>query len=556
VTYRSPLADLRFILSDVVPMAALPDDPGAEVTEAVLTGAARLSDEVLAPLDRAGDTHPARLENGTVRTSPGFAEGYRAIAEGGWVALAAPAAHGGAGLPEMLQTAVNDMMAGACISLQLNPLLTQGQIAALSVHAPDEIRALFLPRLISGEWYGTMNLTEPQAGSDVGALTTRAEPAADGTWRITGRKVFITWGDSDVAANVCHLVLARVPGGGPGTRGSGLFLVPKFLPDGEGRPGARNSLHVERLEQKFGLHGSPTCAMSFEGAAGFLVGEPTGGMAAMFTMMNAARLAVGVQGTGVAEAALQKAVHYASVRVQGEPVIGFADVRRMLATARAEIFAARALNLTCAQAIDLGGQTGDPAWAARAAFLTPIVKTFGTETGLRVCETAMQVFGGMGYVEETGIAQHYRDVRVTTIYEGTNGIQAMDLVGRKLADGGAAALALVEEVKGMAAAARGQVGAEALSVLANEVEAATRWMVVQAQRDRQAGGIPYLLAFARMLGGGCHLRAAMSPAADGGRRALASLYLNRILPRARADLTEARAGAADLDAVPDGHLLG
>jgi len=385
--YRSPVAEIRFILDQVVPLAPVAaTEMFAEATgdtvEAILTEAGRLCDEVMAPLNRNGDLTPARLENGVVRTSPGFREGYQAIAEGGWVAIAAPQEFGGMGLPQTLCVAVNDLMSGACLSLQLNPLLTQGQIEALEHHASDEIKDLYLPKLISGEWSGTMNLTEPQAGSDVGALRTKAEPLGDGTYAVTGQKIFISWGDSDVTANICHLVLARLPDAAPGTKGISLFMVPKFIPDANGNPGVANSLKVVSLEHKMGLHGSPTCVMAFDGATGWMVGEPGKGMAAMFTMMNNARLAVGVQGIGIAEGAYQKALEYAQERVQFAPIIEHADVRRMLAEMKAEVFAARSIALACAVALDMGRATGNDDWAARAALLTPIAKAYGTDIGM------------------------------------------------------------------------------------------------------------------------------------------------------------------------------
>jgi acyl-CoA dehydrogenase len=564
--FRAPAADHRFILDNVVDFAAVAaTDRFAEATPdtvaAILTEAAKMCDDVLAPLNRDGDRHPARLENGVVRASPGFAEGYRAIASGGWIGLAANPAHGGMGLPMALNTAVNEMMSGACLALQLKPLLSQGQIEALDHHASDALKALYLPKLISGEWSGTMNLTEPQAGSDVGALRSKAEPKADGTYAVTGQKIYITWGDSDITANVCHLVLARLPDAAPGTRGISLFMVPKYLPDAAGNPGQANSLRVVSLEHKLGIHGSPTCVMQFDGATGWLVGEPHKGMAAMFTMMNNARLGVGAQGVGVAEAALQKAVAYAQDRVQGATgvaeagIIGHADVRRMLAEARAEVFAARSIAAACAVAIDMAQATGDAAWAARAGLLTPIAKAFGTDTGIKVADIGVQVHGGMGFIEETGAAQFLRDARITAIYEGTNGIQAMDLVGRKLLDGGEAAFRLIGEIEATAKAAR-----DALPDLAEEVwsaaetlREATEALLAQPMPDRFAGAVPYLRAFALVLGAGFHLRAAQ---ADGARAGLARVMVHRLLPDHAPLLARARTGAADLYAIPAEALAG
>ncbi|MGB5835664.1 MAG: acyl-CoA dehydrogenase [Albidovulum sp.] len=553
MAYRAPLSDIQFILDQVVPLARVAaTDRFAEATpdlaEAVLSEAAKLCDTVMAPVQRAGDLNPAQLDNGVVRSSPGFAEAFRAIADGGWVAVSAPAEYGGMGLPQTLNMAIGDMMSGACLSLQLNPLLTQGQIEALDHHASDELKGLYLPKLISGEWSGTMNLTEPQAGSDVGALRTKAEPKDDGTYAITGQKIFISWGDTDFTTNTCHLVLARLAGAPDGTKGISLFMVPKFIPDAAGNPGKRNGVSVVSLEHKLGLHGSPTCVMAFEGATGWMVGEPNRGMAAMFTMMNNARLGVAMQGIGVAEAACQMATDYAVERKQFGPIADHPDVRRMLASMRAEIFAARSIALSCAVATDLGTALGEAEWAARAAFLTPIAKAYGTETGMQVSQIAMQVMGGMGYVEETGIAQFYRDVRVTAIYEGTNGIQAMDLVGRKMADGGEAAFRLLEEVEAGAEAARVTIPdlAEDVWAAAETLREATEWLIAQPMQDRFAGAVPYLEAFARVLGAHYHLRAASVPGADEGRKRLARVYIRRLLPRYAALLTEARCGAEDL----------
>ncbi|TNC51520.1 acyl-CoA dehydrogenase [Rubellimicrobium rubrum] len=550
--YRSPLAELRFHLDHVAGFPRLATtsrfaEATPETVDAVLTEAARLCDGVLAPLNRAGDLHPARLENGLVRTSPGFAAGYRAIADGGWIGLSAPSDWGGAGLPLALATCVNDMMSGACLSLQLNPLMSQGQIEALSHHASPEIQALYLPRLVSGEWSGTMNLTEAQAGSDVGALRTRAEPDGDGTYRITGEKIYITWADNDFTGNVVHMVLARLPDGSSGTKGISLFLVPKLIPDTEGNPGERNALRVLKLEHKLGLHGSPTAVMSYEGAKGWLVGPPHGGMAAMFTMMNNARLGVGVQGIGVAEAAFQQALDWATTRRQGRAdgsgtIVEHADVRRMLATMKADLFAARAIALDCAVALDMAAATGDPLWTARGAFLTPIAKAFGTDVGHAVAQIGIQVHGGMGFIEETGASQFARDVRVTQIYEGTNGIQALDLVGRKLADGGEAAGRLIDEVVEIAGRARVSHPqlAEPVWQAAESLRETTDWLLAHPA-DRGAGACAYLRAFARILGARAHLQAAM--AGDGARLRLAAFYVRRLLPEHMGLLAQARDGA-------------
>ena len=560
MSYRAPVREFRHLLDDVLGFDRIAatrrfGDATPDTVGAVLTEAGRLSEEVLAPLQRVGDTDPARLENGVVRTPKGFGEGYRAVAEGGWIGIAADPAYGGMGLPQTLATCVNEMMAGACLALQLNPLLSQGQIEALERHASGEIRAVYLPRLVSGEWCGTMNLTEPQAGSDVGALKTRAEPNGDGTYRITGQKIYISWGDNDFTGNVCHLVLARLPDGGPGTKGTSLFMVPKYLPDGAGAPGQANSLRVVSLERKLGLHGSPTAVMEYDGATGWLIGAPHGGMAAMFTMMNNARLGVGVQGIGVAEGAFQHALAFARDRVQGRSrradatgtIIDHADVRRMLTEMKVETQAARAIALACAVSTDMATATGEAEWGDRAGFLTPIAKAWGTETGIRVADLGVQVHGGMGYIEETGAAQYLRDVRVTAIYEGTNGIQAMDLVGRKLANGGETALWLLDRVQDTAERARATMPdlARALWESAELLRETTEWLVERAPDERNAGAVPYLRACARVLGAFFHLRSALADQ-EGRRRDLAAFYIRRLLPEHAAHCAHVRASADDL----------
>ncbi len=562
--YRAPIRELRALLDDVLDFQRVAkterfSEATPDAVDAILTEAGRLCEEVLAPLQRNGDTDPARIENGIVRTSAGFADGYRAIADGGWVGMSADPEHGGMGLPQTLTTCVNEMMSSACLALQLNPLMTQGQIEALEHHASDQIKQLYLPKLVSGEWCGTMNLTEPQAGSDVGALKTKAEPNGDGSFAITGQKIYISWGDNDFTENVCHLVLARLPDGTPGTKGISLFMVPKRIPDESGAAGVANSLKVVSLEHKMGLHGSPTAVMQYDGATGWLVGEPHRGMATMFTMMNNARLGVGVQGIGVAEGAYQHALAYAEGRVQGRSqregatgsILDHADVRRMLTEMKAETRGARAIALACAVAIDMATATGEAEWRARAAFLTPIAKAWGTETGIAVADQGVQVHGGMGFIEETGAAQYFRDVRVTAIYEGTNGIQAMDLVGRKLADGGEAAFRLLDEIQAAAEGARGTLPDLASDVweAAELLRETTETLVRSAPDDRNAGAVPYLRAFARVLGSHFHLASARTEEGLGERTALAAFYIRRLLPENAAHCAHARAGAADLFAL-------
>lgn len=563
--YRAPTDDIQFIFDNIVGLDQTQktdkfSEATSDVIEAILAEAGKLSDEVVAPLNRIGDLEPARLENGVVRTSPGFAEGYAAIAEGGWIGASASEEFGGMGLPFSVMTAVNDMLSGACLALQLNPLLSQGQIEALEHHASDELKALYLPKLTSGEWAGTMNLTEPAAGSDVGALASKAVPNGDGTFAISGTKIFISWADNDFTENVCHLVLARLPDGAAGTRGISLFMVPKLIPDENGKPGVANTLNVVSLEHKTGLHGSPTAMLNFDGAKGWIVGEEHGGMKAMFTMMNNARVGVAIEGVGVAEGAFQHALNYANERKQGRTpvkggngtIVDHADVRRMLATMKSQIFAARSITLSCAVAIDMANAASDAAWSDRAAFLTPIAKAYGTDVGIEVAGLGVQVHGGMGYVEETGAGQYTRDVRVTAIYEGTNGIQAMDLVARKMMDNGEAAYRLLEEVEQNAEAAREQFPnmAGAVWAAAETMRETTEWIVSQKDMsDRFAGAVPFLKAFALTLGSHAHLKAAMVEGGAGPRTRLARFYIKRLLPEHVALVQHTREGSEDLFAV-------
>ena len=568
--YRAPIEDYTFLFEHVVGLNQVTEtskfsEASPDLVGAVLSEAGKMCENALAPLQRNGDLHPAHLENGIVRTSPGFADGYKAIAEGGWIAISASPESGGMGLPLAITTAVNEMMSGACLALQLNPLMSQGQIEALEKHASDEIKALYLPKLISGEWSGTMNLTEAQAGSDVGALQTKAVDNGDGTYAITGQKIFISWADSDFTENICHLVLARLPGSDAGTKGISLFMVPKYIPDENGVPGPANNLNVVSLEHKMGLHGSPTAVMQYDSATGWLVGETNGGMRAMFTMMNNARLGVGGQGIGAAEGAYQHALSYALERKQGSApiengtgtIVDHADVRRMLTTMKSEVFAARAIALSCAVAIDMQHATGSEDWAARAAFLTPIAKTYGTNVGMRVSEMGVQVHGGMGYIEETGAAQYYRDARVTAIYEGTNGIQAMDFVARKLMDGGDAANALLDEIEEFAEKARNILPelAEPVWEACETLREAVDQMVAQTDlNQRFAGAVPFLQAFARVMGGYVHLSAAIAEGGTGPRSKLAKFFITRLLPEHAALLIHAAAGADDLYALSPDEL--
>ena len=579
--YRAPVEEFNFLFSHVVKLEdVVATDRFADATPdmvtAILNEAGRMCEEVLAPLQRNGDLHPAKLENGVVRTSPGFDEGYKAIAEGGWVSISASQDNGGMGLPMAVTTAVNEMMSGACLSLQLNPLMTQGQIEALEHHASDAVKELYLPKLISGEWTGTMNLTEPQAGSDVGALSSRAEDNGDGTYAVSGQKIYISWGDNDFAGNVCHLVLARLPGAPAGTKGISLFLVPKFLPDENGNPGQRNGVSVVSLEHKMGLHGSPTAVMQYDNATGWLVGPEGGGMAAMFTMMNNARLGVGAQGIGAAEGAYQLALDYALDRKQGRSpveggtgtIVDHADVRRMLMTMKADIFAARAIALSCAYASDMARAGQGEEWAARFAFLTPITKAFGTDTGIAISNMGVQVHGGMGFVEETGAAQFSRDVRVTAIYEGTNGIQAMDLVGRKLSlKGGQLVRTLFGTLSGYLKDNPEAPHREELKNAMKALETATMWLASNAPKDPEQAGAaatPYLRLMALTVIGYLWSRMAnvaneQLAAGEGNKPLLESkvvsarFYFERLLPEVDWLLGDIQSGKDSLMAFSDDH---
>ncbi len=562
MTYRAPLDDYQFLFRVCFPLSELegtmrfPDFESSDA-EPFLQAAARLAEDALAPLQRAGDVHPAYLENGVVRTSPGYERGYRLIAEGGWAGMAAQPEFGGTGLPVSILNAANEMINGACLALGLNPLLTQSQIDALELHANEEVKRIFLPKLVSGEWSGTMNITEPQAGSDVGALRTKAVPADGSRFLISGQKIFVSWGDADFAKNICHLVLARLPGAEPGTKGVSLFMVPKFLPDKSGHPGLKNGISTLSIEKKLGLHGSPTAVLQYDGAVGWLVGEPHGGMKAMFSMMNVARLGVGCQGVAVAEAAYQQSLEYALARKQGKPIktdgtgtiIDHANVRRILALMKAQIYSARSICSACAYAIDIARATGGQKWADRAAFLTPIAKAYGSDTGFEVASLGIQVYGGAGYIEETGATQFLRDVLVTTIYEGTNGIQALDLAGRKLANTGDAAFALLDEIEECSRSSRAHAPdlSSDLAQSAAKLKEATGWMIRQSSMNqRYAGACAYLRAMALLLGASNHLKALVAVNGKGPRAALARVFVKRALPALSGHCDEATLGAEDL----------
>ncbi|GAA0737248.1 acyl-CoA dehydrogenase [Sphingomonas japonica] len=501
--FTAPTADQRFVLEHVVRIGDLAAsdrfaDATPDLVEAVLEGAGQFAAGEWAPLDRAGDTVGAKWTEGGVVMPDGFRAAYRAYVEGGWGTIGSPVDFGGQGLPFVLAAAVLDTLGAANMGFALCPTLTVGAIEALVHHGTPEQQAQYLPRLATGEWTGTMNLTEPQAGSDVGALRTRAEPLGKDRWAITGTKIYISFGDHNLTDNIVHLVLARTPGAPQGTKGLSLFLVPKYRLDTDGQPGDFNDVRVVSIEHKMGLHASPTCVLSFGDngdCIGELVGAEGGGIAAMFTMMNNARLNVGLQGVQVAEAATQKAVAYARDRIQSaragsasrDPVaiIEHPDVRRMLMRMKAQTQAARALVYYAAGQVDRAA-LGDSDAKKRLDLLTPLAKAHGTDLGNEVASIGIQVHGGMGYIEETGAAQHFRDARITPIYEGTNGIQAADLVGRKLSgDNGGTLAALIAEMRGEAQDA-------GLIALIDACEDVARHMLAAEIDDRLAGSYPFL----------------------------------------------------------------
>ena len=506
-----------FHVADLASVSALDgfEHVDADVVEQVLAEAARFASEVIAPLNRVGDTEGARrLDDGTVVTPTGFREAYDAYVQAGWGALSADPTYGGGGFPHLVGLAVEEMFTAACMSWSLCPLLTQGAINLLGAHGTAEQQALYLPEMITGAWTGTMNLTEPQAGSDLGAVTARAVPQADGSYRLFGTKIFITYGEHDLADNIVHLVLARIPGAPPGTRGISCFVVPKHLPGVDGKAGTRNDVHCVSIEHKLGIHASPTCVMSYgdgDGAVGFLVGEEHGGMRAMFTMMNHARLAVGLEGVAIAQRSYQQALAYAHERRQGraagtaatEPsaIIDHPDVRRMLLDMRSGASAMRGLAYRNAEAIDRASHGSDAtvrqAAAERAALLTPLTKAWATDMGCELASVGVQVHGGMGFIEETGSAQHYRDARIAPIYEGTNGIQAVDLVGRKLSLRGGAAVR--EHLDTIRDSADSLTAVDGLKPLGAHLDAAltatseaTEWLLAADVPRRLAGAAAYL----------------------------------------------------------------
>jgi acyl-CoA dehydrogenase len=588
MTYRAPVAEIAFTMRHVAGLdraiaEGLHGDLTPDLAQAILEEAGRFATDVIAPLNRLGDRHGTPLRNGEVTMPPGWKDVYRAWTEAGWNALAGPAEYGGQGLPVLLNAGCVEMWNAACLAFGLGPLLTMGGIEAIAAHGSPELKERYLGKVVSGEWTATMNLTEPQAGSDLAALRARAEPAGDGTYRISGQKIFITYGEHDLTDNILHLVLARLPDAPPGTRGISLFLVPKVLPDG-----ARNDVRCASVEHKLGIHASPTCTMVYGdegGAVGWLVGEENRGLACMFTMMNNARLLVGIQGVAIAERAYQQALAYANERRQGRargsagtgmsPIVEHPDVRRNLLTMKALTAAARAICLQTAAAIDGASRAPDAEARQvaheRASLLTPVAKAFSSDIGIEVASIGVQVHGGMGFIEEAGAAQHLRDARILTIYEGTNGIQAIDLVTRKLPlSGGDAVRAQIASMRATATrlvkeatpafgltAPRLREAVESLDRATSQVLKAT---AANDPSDALAGATPYLRLFALAQGAASLAEAALAAnammasgdtdPAHPARIALCRFFAETIAPGAAGLEASVMAGAGSLEGAP------
>jgi len=586
-SYAAPLKDMLFVINELAGLdeiSALPgcEEVNAELVEAVLGEAAKFAQEVLEPLNRAGDKQGAKLADHTVTSPAGFKAAYQQFREAGWNGLGALTEYGGQGLPHLVSNPVQEMWNSGNMAFCLCPMLTSGVMEALSHHASADQLQRYMPRLAAGEWTGTMNLTEPQAGSDLAAIRARAVPAGD-HYKISGTKIFITWGEHDMADNIVHLVLARLPDAPEGVKGISLFIVPKFLPNADGSVGARNDVKCVSIEHKLGIHASPTCVMQYGdagGAVGYLVGEPNRGLEYMFTMMNHARLAVGLEGVAVAERAYQHALEYAKTRVQGREVgqrggdrvtiIHHPDVRRMLMGMKARIEAMRALAYVAAAALDKAKLHLDTAEKRRnqtlVDLLIPVVKAWCTEQGVDIASVGVQIHGGMGFVEETGAAQYLRDARITTIYEGTTGIQANDLVGRKVGyEKGATALAVIDDMRRTAAALPREL-ADIGSSLAGAIDAldqATRWIVETFPANPNAVfavAVPYLHLFGITGGGWMMARTAQvaqrkcgEPGADAAfleaKLVTARFYCEHILPQAASYARTVLAGAGSVMAL-------
>jgi len=588
--YVHPYRDTEFVLGELVELERLCAEGGlhdvnGELVSAILAEAGRLGSEVLAPLNAVGDTRGAVLGGRGVEETPGFADAYGQFVESGWPSLTAAEAWGGQSLPNVVGTAVNEIWHSANMAFALCPMLTQGAIEAIAHHGSEALQAAWLPKLVSGEWTGTMNLTEPDAGSDLAAIKARALPNGD-HYLISGQKIFITWGDHQMTDNVVHLVLARLPDAPAGVKGISLFIVPKFLLDEQGKPGAQNDVRCVSLEHKLGIHGSPTCVMSFgdtEGAVGYLLGEPHKGLACMFTMMNHARQSVGLQGLSISERAYQQARQYARERLQGTrrdgsrfPIIDFPDVRRMLLQMKASIEAMRALALVAAAELDRTALASDDAsrthHQGRVDLLTPIVKGWLTELAQEVTSLGVQIHGGMGFIEETGAARHYRDARILTIYEGTTGIQALDLVGRKtLLNGGELLAGLFEEIAETVARLEGEGSlvpqARALGEALAAGREARRLLLEGAEGDPALAGsisVNFLMLCGYLCGGWLMARSALRARAlleAGGdaqfleaKLTTARFYAEHLLPRTQSLLAAIRAGSGSIMALSDAQF--
>ncbi|HEX4409453.1 MAG TPA: acyl-CoA dehydrogenase C-terminal domain-containing protein [Xanthobacteraceae bacterium] len=589
--YKAPVDDVLFLLNDVFHIERYNNLPGfadatPDLIEAVLGEAGKFCESVLTPLNRVGDKEGCkRHEDGSVTTPTGFKDAYKKLTEGGWVGVAAPAEYGGQGLPTVLAQIIGEFLCSANMAFAMYGGLTQGAIAALLAHGSAEQKALYLPKIVSGEWSGTMNLTEPQCGTDLGLVRTRATPQPNGSYKITGTKIFISAGEHDLAPNIVHLVLARIDGAPAGTKGISLFVVPKFLPDAKGNVGARNGVSCGSIEEKMGIHGNATCVMNYDSASGWLVGEANRGLQAMFVMMNEARLGVGVQGLALSEVAYQNAAAYAKERLAGraltgakfpqqpaDPIIVQPDVRRMLLTIRAFNEAARALVIWTALRSDVA-QRSEDAKERQAAedhlgLLTPVIKGVFTDQGFANTVAAQQVFGGHGYIAENGMEQFVRDARIAMIYEGANGIQALDLVGRKLPrDGGRALQAFIAEVSGFIKDKSGDTDmtpfVTPLNQALGELQQATMWFLQNALGNPDhagAGATDYMQLFGLVVLGymWCQIADAAKKKATGNgvaermnqKLTLGRFFVERMLPAATTHLARIKAGAGSTMALP------
>jgi len=586
-SYTAPLTDMQFLLNEVMQVSAQ-SVPGYDALEpdftgAVLAEAGKLAQEVLAPLNPVGDREGCRLENGMVRTPEGFKAAFEQMKEGGWNGLDLPESHGGQGLPYLLGTAVGEIFVSANMAFNMYQGLTHGAIGTILAHGTEEQKQTYLPRMVSLDWTGTMNLTEPHAGTDLGIMRTRAEPQEDGSFRITGQKIFISAGEHDLAENIVHLVLAKAPGGGEGTKGVSLFIVPKYLVNADGSLGPRNALSCGKIEEKMGIHGNATCVMNYDGATGFLLGELHKGMRAMFTMMNEARLGVGLQGYAVAEAAYQAAVAYAKDRLQGravtgaknpdgpaDPIIHHPDIRRTLMDQKSFVEGARAFTFWGAELIDRAHREGDETADGLISLLTPVIKGFLTDKGFETAVAAQQVFGGHGYIEEWGMSQFARDARIAMIYEGANGVQALDLVGRKLAaKGGQPMMGFFGLIKDFIKENEGEERLKAdfldpLKAASKDLQGAIEVFMTKGMKDPDtalAGSTDFLHLFGHVCLGLMWARMAKAALAaqDAGRGdadflaakiATGRYYMARQLPATGLHLARIRTGAAPVMALP------